>query len=100
MGKYITSKPKSKESWSGYSNSWKSKLQNKTKKIIRDKEGHFIIQEENITSLKMYVHNRASKYVKKKLIEQKKVDSVTRVGNHTTPFWTSRQKKSVRLLKT
>lgn len=52
---------------------------------MRYKEGHFIIHQNDVIILSVS-HNRTSKYMKKKLIELKKVDkSVTIVGNHNSP---------------
>ena len=57
-----------------------------TKKVIRDKEGHYImikwpILQEGITTFKMYVpSNRTSKYIRQNLMElQEETDESTTI---------------------
>ena len=74
--KYIPCKWEAKESWS--SNSHIRQIDLKIKKIIRDKEGHYIlikgsIQEEDITIVNIYAPNiGAPQYIKQTLKDRRK----------------------------
>ena len=91
MEKYIPCKWEAKESWS--SNIISDKIGLKINKIIRDKEGHYImikgsIQEEDITIVNIYAPNTgAPQYIRQTLTDIKgEIDSNTIiVGDFNTP---------------
>ena len=90
MEKYIPCKWEAKESWSSNPHITKYTL----KKIIREKEGHYImikgsIQEEDITIINIYGPNIGSlQYIRQMLTDVKgEMDSNTIiVGDFNTPF--------------
>ena len=59
-----------------------NKVEFKTKTVTREKEGHFIIINESIpqngiTILNIYApHSRSPKYMKKKLVESRKKQTI------------------------
>ena len=92
MEKDISCKWKRKESWVAILIS--DKIDLKTKALVRDKEGHYImikgtIQQEDITLVNIYAPNiGAPKYVKQTLMDIKgKIDKNTIiVGDSNTPL--------------
>ena len=90
MEKYIPCKWEAKESWSSNPHITKYTL----KKIIRDKEGHYImikgsIQEEDITIVNIYAPNIGTpQYIRQTLTDIKgEIDSNTIiVGDFNTPL--------------
>ena len=84
----ILCKQEAKESWSINPHIRQSRL--KTKKIIRDKEGQYIIdQEEDITILNIYAPTRgAPQYIRQTLTDIKgEIDNNTViVGDFNTPL--------------
>ena len=89
MEKYIPCKWEAKESWSSNPHITKYTL----KKIIRDKEGHYImikgsIQEEDITIININALNwGAPQYIRQTLTDIKgEIDSNTIIGDFSTPF--------------
>ena len=92
MEKYIPCKWEAKESWSSILKS--DKIDVKTKKITRDKEGHYImikgsIQEEDITIVNIYAPNiGAPHYIRQTLTDIKGETDSNRiiVGDFNTPL--------------
>ena len=92
MEKYIPCKWEAKESWSSKITS--DNIDLKIKKIIRDKEGHYImikgsVLEEDITIVNIYAPNiGAPQYVRQTLTDIKgEIDSNTLiVGDFNTPL--------------
>ena len=92
MEKDIPCKWKSKESWS--SNSLSDKIDFKTKTMITDKEGHYVmikesIQEEDITIVNIYAPNIGTlQYIRQILTAIKgEIDSnKIIVGDFNTPL--------------
>ena len=92
-----------KESWS--SNPHIRQIDLKIKKIIRDKEGHYIlikgsIQEEDITIVNIYAANiEAPKYIRQELTDIKgEIDrNAIIVGDFNTPShqWTDHQNRKL-----
>ena len=90
MEKYIPCKWEAKESWSSNPHITKYTL----KKIIRDKEGHYImikgsIQEEDITIVNIYAPNiGAPQYIRQTLTHIKGETDINtvKVGDFNTPL--------------
>ena len=77
-----------------------NKIDFKTKAIVRDKEGHYVIikgeiQQQDITLVNIYAPNiRASKYVKQILMDKMKETDNNTVIVGTSMIRSSRQKMS------
>ena len=65
-----------------------AKIDFKPKKVKRDKEGHMFlkkIQQEDITVVNIYTHDRTSKYMKQKLTVEGRNNSAVIIGKLQLP---------------
>ena len=65
-----------------------AKIDFKPKKVKRDKEGHMFlkkIQQEDITVVNIYTHDRTSKYRKQKLTVDRRDNSAVKIGRLQLP---------------
>ena len=84
MENYIPSKWEAKESWS--SNAHTDKIDLKIKKITRGKEEHYIMIQEDITSVNT-LNGGAPRYIRQTLTDIKgEIDSNTIIGDFNTPL--------------
>ena len=65
-----------------------AKIDFKPKKVKRDKEGHMFlkkIQQEDITVVNIYTHDRTSKYRKQTLTVDRRENSAIKIGRLQLP---------------